>query len=90
MTIDLDSLPIAEEVRDEALTLGIPASQFAAEGGEDYELLVSLPESFSAAEAFVRDCGIQLTHIGDAGPGTGVEFVSGGQSIELGGFSHFG
>lgn len=89
MTIDLDSLPVSEEVRHEALRLGVPAAQFAAEGGEDYELLVSLPGSFSAAAEFTRDCGVPLTHIGDVAQGKGVEFVSAGRSIELRGFSHF-
>jgi thiamine-monophosphate kinase len=90
MRIDLDLVPLGREARDEALTLGLPEAQFVAEGGEDYELLVSLPESFAAAEAFARDCGIPLTRIGEAAPGSGVEFVSAGLPIELRGFSHFG
>jgi thiamine-monophosphate kinase len=90
LKIDLDSLPLAEQVRSEALALGVPDAQFAAEGGEDYELLVSLPESFAAADAFARDCGIPLTRIGEAARGSGVEFVSAGRSIDLHGFSHFG
>ena len=90
LKIDLDSLPLAREVRHEALTLGVPDAQFAAEGGEDYELLVSLPASFAAADAFARECGIPLTRIGEAAAGSGVEFVSAGQPIELSGFNHFG
>jgi thiamine-monophosphate kinase len=90
MRIDLDALPLAEQVKNEALTLRVPDAQFAAEGGEDYELLVSLPESFVAADAFARDCGIPLTRIGDAAPGSGVEFILAGRSIDLSGFSHFG
>jgi thiamine-monophosphate kinase len=88
--INLDSLPLAEQVRSEALALGVSEAQFAAEGGEDYELLVSLPESFAAADAFARDCGIPLTRIGEAARGNGVEFVLAGRSIDLHGFSHFG
>ena len=90
MRIDLDSLPLAEQVRNEALALGVPEARFAAEGGEDYELLVSLPETFAAADVFARDCGIPLTRIGEAAPGSGVNFVSAGLHIELHGFSHFG
>jgi thiamine-monophosphate kinase len=90
VTIDVDSLPIDEEVRHETLTLGISDGQFAAEGGEDYELLVSLPSSFAAADAFARDCGIPLTRIGATAPGSGVHFVTAGKPIELRGFSHFG
>jgi thiamine-monophosphate kinase len=90
LTIDVDALPVAEEVRHEALTLAMPEAQFAAEGGEDYELLVSLPESFASADGFARDCGIPLTHIGEITPGSGVEFVMAGDPVELRGFSHFG
>jgi thiamine-monophosphate kinase len=90
LTIDLDLLPVSEEVRYEARTLGMSDGQFAAEGGEDYELLVSLPESFAAADAFSRDCGIPLTKIGATAPGSGVQFISAGKPIELRGFSHFG
>ncbi len=90
LAIDLDSLPVAEEVRHEALTLGMTEPRFAAEGGEDYELLVTLPERFAAADAFARDCGIPLTRIGVATPGSGVKFILGGQPMELRGFSHFG
>jgi thiamine-monophosphate kinase len=90
VTIDLDALPVAEDVRDEARTLGMSDGQFAAEGGEDYELLVSLPASFAAAEAFSRDCGIPLTRIGATAPGSGVQFISGGKPVELHGFNHFG
>ena len=90
VTIDLDSLPLAEEVRHEALLVGMPEAHFAAEGGEDYELLVALPGSFAAADAFVRDCGIPLTHIGEAASGSGVKFLLAGTPVELRGFSHFG
>lgn len=90
VTIDLDSVPVAEGVSNEALKLGMADTRFAAEGGEDYELLVSLPGGFAAADAFVRDCGIPLTHIGASAAGSGVEFTSSGRRIELHGFSHFG
>ena len=88
--IDLDSLPVAAEAEHEARQAGIPARQFAAEGGEDYELLAALPAGFSAADDFVRDCGLPLTRVGEAVTGTGVRFLSSGHPIELQGFSHFG
>jgi thiamine-monophosphate kinase len=90
LTIDLDSVPVAEEAEHEALALGVSETHFAAEGGEDYELLVALPERFADAEAFVLDCGIPLTRIGHASPGNGVKFVSAGSPVELRGFNHFG
>jgi thiamine-monophosphate kinase len=90
LTIDLDLIPVAEEAKHEALGLSIPAARFAAEGGEDYELLVSLPNGFAAADVFARECGIPLTHIGEATAGSGVRFLLSGRPVELRGFSHFG
>jgi thiamine-monophosphate kinase len=90
LVIDLDLIPVAQEARHEALGLDAPAARFAAEGGEDYELLVSLPSGFAAADVFARECGIPLTQIGEAASGTGVRFLLSGRPLELRGFSHFG
>ncbi len=38
--IDLDALPLAPGVAEVAAQLGVPAADFAATAGEDYELLV--------------------------------------------------
>jgi thiamine-monophosphate kinase len=88
--IDLDSIPVAPEAREMAQRLGVPAAQFAAEGGEDYELLVALPPRFDAPDAFARECGIGLTRIGAVEQGSGVRFLLGGRQLELHGFNHFG
>jgi thiamine-monophosphate kinase len=89
LDIDLNSVPVPPEVHDEASRLTVPVQQFAAEGGEDYELLVALPPRFDAVDAFVRDCGIGLTRIGTVGQGSGVRFQLGGHALELHGFNHF-
>lgn len=88
--IDLDVVPIVPEVIPEAERLGIPPQQFAAEGGEDFELLVALPPRFNAAELFAQECGIQLTPIGFVGEGSGARFLHNGLTIMLKGFNHFG
>jgi thiamine-monophosphate kinase len=90
MIIDLDSIPLAAEVTEEARRLGVSAQRFAAEGGEDYELLVALPGDFDAVDGFVDACGIVLTRVGEAREGTGVRFLSAGREVELHGFDHFG
>jgi thiamine-monophosphate kinase len=90
LEIDLNAVPIATDVSPEAQRLGISASQFAAEGGEDFELLVALPPRFNAADAFRRECGVQLTRIGTVAQGSGVRFVHDGGAIALKGFNHFG
>jgi thiamine-monophosphate kinase len=90
LEIDLATVPVALEATAEAERGGMPAEQFAAEGGEDFELLVALPPRFHAADAFTRDCGLALTPIGTVRPGSGVRFLLGGREIGLKGFNHFG
>jgi thiamine-monophosphate kinase len=90
LEIDLNTVPVAPEVTEEAERLGVPPERFAAEGGEDYELLVALPPRFDARDLFVRECGIPLTRIGLATEGSGVVFRLAGHPLELHGFNHFG
>jgi thiamine-monophosphate kinase len=90
LEIDLNTIPVAPEVTEEAGRLGVPPEQFAAEGGEEYELLVALPARFDAMDLFVRECGIPLTRIGLAAEGSGVVFRLAGRPLELHGFNHFG
>jgi thiamine-monophosphate kinase len=88
--IDLDDVPVAADVGPEAARQGISAQRFAAEGGEDFELLVALPPRFNAADAFRHECGIPLTRIGAVTEGSGVRFLEDGHAIMLKGFNHFG
>jgi thiamine-monophosphate kinase len=90
LAIDLDSVPVAAEAQQEARRLNLAAQQFAAEGGEDYELLVAMPPRFDAVDAFVHECGLALTRIGTVEQGSGVRFQLAGRPLELHGFNHFG
>jgi thiamine-monophosphate kinase len=90
IAIDLESLPLGPGVMEAAKRQKISAGQFAAEAGEDYELLAALPADFNAELEFSRDCGLALTRIGRVAEGSGVRFLSMGRPIELGGFDHFG
>ena len=90
LEIDLNAIPVAPEAAEEAGRLGVPPEQFAAEAGEEYELLVALPARFDAMDLFVRECGIPLTRIGSASEGSGVVFRLGARTLELHGFNHFG
>ena len=67
LVIDADALPISPQLREVAGSLGIPAGQLAATGGEDYELCVCLPGG--AAAAVAEQCGI--TWIGEVRAGSG-------------------
>lgn len=90
LELSLDRVPVAPDAVAEARLLGMSPALFAAEGGEDYELLVALPSEFSPAqaEAFVRACGLPLTRIGVAREGTGARFTAGGAPVAVRGYDH--
>jgi len=88
--IDLALLPVAHEVSQEANRLGQLPERFAAEAGEDFELLVALRQDFDAAAEFARASGVPVTRIGTIKAGEGVRFFLEGRAVELRGFNHLG
>jgi thiamine-monophosphate kinase len=89
--LSLEMVPVAAAVIAEAKRLDLPVQQFAAEGGEDFELLVALPADFDPAAAmdFEEACGITLTRIGTVARGRGVRAELAGRRLELLGYDHF-
>jgi thiamine-monophosphate kinase len=87
LEIDLDRIPIAEGVAEVAGAQGA-ALELAATGGEDYELLVTLPpERIAAAAEAVAEAGSKLTEIGYVAEGQGVALrLPGGGEIQPSGF----
>ena len=83
LTIDLDALPLHEDVRLIAQTLRRAPGAYAATGGEDYELVMAMPP------AAVDACGVPLTVIGrvEDGP-AGVRFTGAGADEALRGWDH--
>jgi len=70
---------------------GVPPSAAAA-SGEEFELLVVLPQSFgdTAARAFRRATGLALTRIGRCARGAGVRLTQAGRPVAAPpGFDHF-
>jgi thiamine-monophosphate kinase len=68
ISIVLDRLPLADGVADVAAALGRPATELAASGGDDYELLFTAPESRAGAVAAAADVSwIGSTAAGPAG-----------------------
>ena len=83
LEIDLAAIPLAEGVAQIARELGRDAAQFAASGGEDFELCSALPEAAAAAV----DGLIRIGSVTD-GPAE-VRFIdSDGRSVELHGYEH--
>ena len=89
--LDLDAVPVSPACHDAARRLGVTTQQFAAEGGEDYELLVALPPEFDegSAMSFAQECRLPITRVGVVRAGTGIRASSGGRPVELRGYDHF-
>ncbi|HET9119234.1 MAG TPA: thiamine-phosphate kinase [Solirubrobacterales bacterium] len=87
LEIDLGRLPVAPGVAD-VVGGGEAAIELAASGGEDFELLVTVPrEHLDAATQAVADAGSQLTEIGYVSEGQGVTLrLPGGGELEARGF----
>jgi thiamine-monophosphate kinase len=80
LVVELDRLPLAEGVAAAARHAGQPPAVFAAIGGEDFELLVTLPPGVDAAP---------LTPIGMVTAGPGVSTTLAGIEWTLAGYDHF-
>ena len=87
----LEQLPVHPDVVAAALARGEPLQAFAAQGGEDYELLVVMPKTFEEGEArrFQQDTGTVLTRIGRVRRGAGMAATFAGVSVALTGHDHF-
>jgi thiamine-monophosphate kinase len=88
--VERESLPRLAEVA----ALDAAGEDFAANGGEDYELLVALPESLRGRlEDLATDCGVALTEVGRCAPAAeGVHLIDASgrdRRPERRGFDHF-
>jgi len=90
LELDVGRVPIGDGVSDAARVVAQPPAAFAAEGGEDYELLVTMPEG---SERAVREAALEaqapLTCIGRVCAGQGVELMLDGHRLVLHGYDHF-
>ncbi len=80
LVVELERLPVAEGVAAAARRAGQPPEVFAAIGGEDFELLATIPAGVDAAP---------LTRIGTVTPGPGVVTTLAGVEWTLAGYDHF-
>lgn len=77
LDVTLESLPMSGVLRR---TLGEQASVFALVGGEDYELLLTVPKRRAAAfEKAAKQRKHKVTRIGEAHAGTGARFLKDGK-----------
>ncbi len=90
--IEASSLPLAKGVAEIAAAASLEPLQLAVSGGEDYELLATLPAD-ALADASVRigeAAEATLTPIGEVVAGERVEIrLPGGGRLEASGYDHF-
>ena len=91
LDIDLSRVPVAGPAVVPSLAASVEPSIFAAQGGEDYELLVALPDQFAERDirAFEAATALALTSVGSVHRGSGVRFLLRGERVSLEGFDHF-
>lgn len=89
--IDLGLVPVGPGVVEEARRRSVHPAVYAASGGEDYELLFTLPAATGAeaAGALASLGGVPVTRIGEVGEGSGVHLRLDGRDQEIHGFDHF-
>ncbi|HET8955940.1 MAG TPA: thiamine-phosphate kinase [Solirubrobacterales bacterium] len=90
--VEAATLPLAPGVADVAAAAGLDPLRLAVSGGEDYELLATLPpDALEDAAARVGAAGeASLTAIGEIAAGEGVEIrLPGGGQLEAAGYDHF-
>jgi len=87
--VDLGLLPVADDTRALAAALGQDPALLAATGGEDYELLLAVPEAVLGALRS-SELDAPLTPVGRFTEGRGVTFLRDGEPVEgLLGWDHF-
>jgi thiamine-monophosphate kinase len=96
LNLDLSRLLLASGVGGQIATAAVPVSEGATieealAGGEDYELVVTLPPgSFDQARDELRETfGVSLTKLGDIVEGSGLVEQTTGTAIEASGWDHF-
>ncbi|MDX6662125.1 MAG: thiamine-monophosphate kinase [Solirubrobacterales bacterium] len=83
LELDAEAVPIAAGAGELAAAAGEDPQALVLGGGEDYELLASLPaESFEKAAADVAATGTTLTAIGRVSRGEGVRFVAASGEVQ--------
>ncbi|MGD9735895.1 MAG: thiamine-phosphate kinase [Solirubrobacterales bacterium] len=93
LRIDAAALPLAEGLAEVAAAAGRDPLELAASGGEDYELLATIPpERLTPAERRIAEAAeASLTPIGEVGAGEGVEIrLPGGGTLRTRGFDQLG
>ncbi len=88
LRLELERIPLHESVSNAARFVDEDPALFAAVGGEDYELLVTLPRDFNRADECLAATGVALTRIGSVRRDAGVVATMMGALVTVPGFQH--
>jgi thiamine-monophosphate kinase len=87
LRIEAAALPLAAGVPEAAAIAGRGPLELATSGGEDYELLASIPAEGLDVERLARQAGVPLTRIGEVVAGSGVVIrLPDGRALDPGGY----
>jgi thiamine-monophosphate kinase len=85
----IDSIPVASGIESFAAENGMETDELVFHGGEEYEIVATIPKSrIALAQAAARKAGVRLHLIGSVKPGSGKVRV-GGKGLENRGYTHF-
>lgn len=89
LAIELERLPLHNDVTAAAHRAGAVPALFAAAGGEDYELLFTTSVASAEVARCASEIGVPVTQIGIVTEHRETWFLLGGEPQELKGYDHF-
>lgn len=86
--IDIERIPLCPTVPVVAIRHGDDPAVMGARGGEDYEILCTLPANFGGTEACMAETGVPVARIGTVVSGSGAIMLRDGVAVDVHGFRH--
>ncbi len=86
--IDITRIPLCPPVPVVAIRHGDDPAVMGARGGEDYEILCTLPAGFDGADACMTETSVPVVRIGTVVSGSGAVVLRDGVEVDVHGFEH--
>jgi thiamine-monophosphate kinase len=89
VALEKDRLPISPALVSFGVVEAIDPAELAISGGDDYELLFTVPEAAAGRlESLAAETGVRVTHIGGVEPGRGAVLRSPSGERDVAGLGH--